>query len=291
MGRQPRFFLALWYCAIYPAALVLCSVALFINYYADRFCLMRTWKRQSMLGTQMSILSRKYFVSLAVVAMAVMSSYYWASFPFDNLCPTATSDTTIVKGEFLLNLTNITEEFYQNYTTVIDPPQYDYCLQNFFFYPKDQWVFPFIHQFQNPEEEWMSPAQERTTTLYGWTSVAIIVLVLLSFFYRFLSELRGVFHSSYEPCGDDQNIAFSDLASKSVYVPEVRSPAFAYPLLAVAGLDSVDKDLLEWTDHDRPHVFYDLTKDAEVLLRGSDVSSKVVFSTMAHWPPEKNKSE
>jgi hypothetical protein len=269
--------------------LLLCALALFINYYADRFCLMRTWKRQSMLGTQMSVLSRRYFVSLAVVAMAVLSNYYWASFPFDNLCPKADGETA-VDGKFLLNLTNITEEFDSDYTTVIDPPHYDYCLQNFFGYPKNQWVFPFIKQFQDPEAEWMSPIQERTTAFHGWTSCLVIVLVVVSFAVRFVWGFRSVFHGTYEACGDDQGINFSDLASKSVYVPEVRSPAFAYPLVAVTGLDSVDKDLLEWTDHDRPHVFYDLTKDAEVLLRGTDVSSKVVFSTMAHWPPQKSPS-
>jgi hypothetical protein len=44
---------------------LVCSQALFIiNYHADRSCFMRSWIRQSMPGTQMSILSRKFFVSM-----------------------------------------------------------------------------------------------------------------------------------------------------------------------------------------------------------------------------------
>ena len=39
------FFLALWYSAIYPGSLFLCSFALTINYFTDRFSLMRTWKK------------------------------------------------------------------------------------------------------------------------------------------------------------------------------------------------------------------------------------------------------
>lgn len=41
----------------------------------------------------------------------------------------------------------------------------------------------------------------------------------------------------------------------------------------------------EWTDPDKPHSFYDLTKDAEVLLRGKEFGNNVVFSQIAHWPP------
>jgi len=39
------------------------------------------------------------------------------------------------------------------------------------------------------------------------------------------------------------------------------------------------------TDPEHPHAFYDLTKDAEILIRGCDISEKVVFSQVAHWPP------
>ena len=52
----------------------------------------------------------------------------------------------------------------------------------------------------------------------------------------------------------------------------------------------IDPDLLDWTDPDHPFSFYDLTKDAAVLLRGMDVSENVTFSQIRHWPPEKGKS-
>lgn len=79
-------FLALWYCSIYPCTLFLCSFALLVNFFTDRFSLMRTWKRAPMLGNTISSFSRKYFFSAAIVAMAIASSYYWSGFPFDNLC-------------------------------------------------------------------------------------------------------------------------------------------------------------------------------------------------------------
>jgi hypothetical protein len=42
-------FLAVWYCSIYPGALFMCSFALFLNYFTDRFSLMRTWKKPPQL--------------------------------------------------------------------------------------------------------------------------------------------------------------------------------------------------------------------------------------------------
>jgi hypothetical protein len=101
-------FLTLWYSSIFPAAFFMCSFALFVNFFMDRFSLMvcacvvsssfvqtvthslsqRTWKRAPALGTTISKFSRRYFFSTALVAMAVVSSYYWSGFPFDNLCRT-----------------------------------------------------------------------------------------------------------------------------------------------------------------------------------------------------------
>ena len=166
-----------------------------------------------------------------------------------------------------------------------NPVQYEYCRQDFFRYQNDIWTFPFIPQFQIFGEEWMSDSQERVTTLFGWTSVAVIGLVLLSFWYMLYKNCRAWFYGVYSPNGDDQGIAFSELDSKATYIPEVHSLSFAYPLLAASNLDSVDEDLFEWTDPDRPHAYYDLTKDAEVLLQGHDVTSNVVFSQVAHFPP------
>jgi len=66
----------------------------------------------------------------------------------------------------------------------------------------------------------------------------------------------------------------------------VESPVFSYPLLACT-VDNIDKELLDWTDPEHPHAFYDLTKDAQALIRGANIEDKVVFSQVSYWPPEK----
>lgn len=280
-------FLALWYCAIYPGALFMCSFALLVNYFADRFSLMRSWKRPPHLGTEISEVSRKYFFSLTIVAMAVVSSYYWSAFPYDNLCKNVSTVESDLAGTY---------EIYASGSGPISvnvsstDSSFRYCLQDFFRYPRNEKSFPFIANNQPNGNEWMTDEQEIVTNIYGWSAVGVLALVLLSFAWRLEVSLRGFFYGTYEPCGDDQEINFSDVASISSYVPQVVSSVFSYPLLACS-IDNIDEYLLEWTDPDKPYTFYDLTKDAKVLLRGTDVSEKKVFSQIAHYPPETKKNQ
>ena len=287
-------FLALWYCAVFPGALFLCSFALFINYFVDRFSLMRTWKRPPQLGAKISEFSRSYFFSLAIVAMAIMSSYYWAGFPFDNLCPAEdeTANSTYT-GEWLV--TPLDKEVSTQSIPISIPvgtPVYRKCLQDFFRFPKDKshFVFPFVSASQLDGEEWMTPDQEYVADIYGWAVFGVIVFVCLGFVHGWYTGFMKMFRGSYKSRGEDQNIPFSSVPSITTYIPEVESPIFPYPLLA-CNIDNTDSDLLAWTDPDRTHAYYDLTKDAEVLLRGQDVSSKVVFSQIAHYPSPKRKTD
>jgi hypothetical protein len=280
-----NLFLALWYCAIYPGALYMCSFALLITYSVDRYSLMRTWKRPTQLGTQISEFSRRYFFSLAIVAMAILSSYYWASFPFDNLCLNENDGSLYsdLSGNFTLALASDPIEI-----KALDGSEssYRYCPQDFVRGGAKERSFPFVSKYQREGGEWMADDQEIVADIYGWSAVCVISIVVLSFLWCWYIAVRGMFRGTYDPCGKDQEICFSDVPSIHGYVPQVQSAVFCYPLLAcsVAG---IEEDLLDWKDPSRTHSFYDLTKDAEMLLRGTDMSSKAVFSQISYWPPAK----
>jgi hypothetical protein len=279
-------FLAMWYCAIYPAAFFMCSFALFINYFVDRFSLMRTWKRAPQLGEKISSFSRRYFFSLALMAMALLSSYYWAGFPFDNTCETLTPVNATLVGNYAVQ--PFIKDVDMGRTQVSSSDMfYDFCKQDFFRYLgyTDEVTFPFIASKQPEGWEWMTDQQETVSNIYGWSVVGVMGLVILSFAYAWYGCFKSFFYPSYASRGKDQAIHFSEVASMSAFVPQVASKVFAYPLLA-CNIDNIDEELMDWTDPDRPYQFYDLTKDAEVLLRGLDVSKKVVFSQIAHWPPK-----
>lgn len=57
-----------------------------VQYFCDKFCLMRLWSPGAFIGTQLAVFNRRYFLSAALLAFAVVSSYAYAEFPYDNLC-------------------------------------------------------------------------------------------------------------------------------------------------------------------------------------------------------------
>ena len=77
---------SLRYCSVYPSGFFLCAPALFVNYFAERFGLTRTWRRAPWLGSHTSDFGRRHVFTPATSAMAVASSCFWTGFPHDNLC-------------------------------------------------------------------------------------------------------------------------------------------------------------------------------------------------------------
>ena len=267
-------FLALWYCSVFPGALFMCSFALFVNYFTDRFSLMRSWKRLPQLGTRISKFSRRYFFSVAVVAMAVVSAYFWSGFPFDNLCD---ADTISPENEGIWML----KEYNDDVMIVTDATEvYRFCLQDYLRY--GNWTFPALARWQPEGSDWMTEKQELLVNIYGITSLAVLALVLSFFVSLIFGACREHFRKTgHDSCGDDQGIAFSQVHSISAYVPQVSSTSYSYPLLACS-VDGIDPELFDWTDPDRPHVYYDLTIDADELLGDLSVRNKMVFSMVSH---------
>jgi len=276
-------FLTLWYCSIYPGALFMCSFTLGVNYFTDRFSLMRTWKRIPQLGTRISKFSRRYFFSTAIVAMAVVSSYYWSGFPYDNLCENKDPVGNGYAGTW--NVTTGDNKTNTNVTVSADDASFRFCLQDLL--RTNGKNFPALAKFQPLNEEWMTVDQETVVTIYGWTSVGVMGIVCMSFLWAILLSVRSIFKGTYTPNGEDQAIGFSDVRSMSAFVPQVASDVFSYPLLA-CNSEAIDSSLYDWTDPDRPFSYYDLTIDAKELLEGLegfDFASKHVFSIVSHRPP------
>lgn len=248
---------------------------------------MRTWKRAPQLGSSISEFSRRYFFSLAIVALALVSSYYWASFPFDNLCETniPVNEDLIGKWTIIFNQTDIGTDI-DHIVVNADDISYKFCLQDFFRYFRypNATAFPFVPRNQIKGREWMTKDQETITNIFGWSAVGVMFIIFMSFVWKWYLGVMELFRGTYEPCGDDMGINFSDVPSINSYIPQINSPVFSYPLLA-CNIDNIDKDLLDWTDPDRSHSYYDLTRDAAVLLRGQEFGKNIVFSQVAHFPP------
>lgn len=190
-------FLCLWYCSIYPGAFFMCAFAFGIKYFVDRFSLMRTWKRPPKLGTRVSRFSRRWFFSLAVLFMFVMSSYYWSGFPYDNICANESTDQSY-NGTYKVTSFDNSTAVDEIVTYTIGTDDYRFCLQDFLSPGRDGSSFPFIPANQPEGEEWMTTDQESITTIFGWSAVGIIAFVLMAFCWRWIQGLKTLVSSTYK---------------------------------------------------------------------------------------------
>jgi hypothetical protein len=251
---------------------------------------MRTWKRAPQLGTSISRFSRRYFFSLAIAVQAIMSSYYWTGFPYDNICPNDGINEEFVNISFtLVPIGSSSDNPGVNVTFTEDDFDYRFCNMDMMSLAGGL-TFPFVPTVSSDitqPEEWMTPEQITSTTYYGWSSLAILCIVVIKFVMGWWKLLLNRYRSSYKAVGDDQGIAYSDVTSRSAYIPQVASPLFTYPLVA-CNTDKIDEELFDWTDPDRSFRFYDLTKDAKKLLAAlKDVDEPPGFSVVKHFPPMK----
>lgn len=282
-------FLAFYYCAIYPASFFMCALATFVTYYVDSFSVMRTWKQAPRMGTKISSFQRRYFFSFAVAVMAVMSSYAWSGFPYDNLCETESTTGTYYGTYFVQPIGNKSTQFEVSISS--DTPSYHFCSQDFM-NRQTGFKFPAFSKYQQYGDKWMTEDQETLSEVYGWTSLCIVAGVCLYFVVQFLKYKKKILVCSYEAVGDDQGIPFSHVASISAYIPQVRSDHFPYPLLAVESSNGIFDDLCEWRNPEKPYSYYDLTRDFNEVFMGTLISpekneAKKLFSRVKHWPPNK----
>lgn len=47
---------------------------------------MRIWGWAPLFGSELAVFSRRFFFNGALIAFAVVSSFVWAQFPYDNVC-------------------------------------------------------------------------------------------------------------------------------------------------------------------------------------------------------------
>ena len=146
------------------------------------------------------IFSRRYFFSGALLAFAIVSSYAWAQFPYDNIClpdnPTSgfaeTYDNVMILNGTVTSI------------TVSEDEGFRFCNQHWRAYSGI--AFPASPRWQENGLNWMTPDQETLTTLYGWTSLVVLIVFILAVFggtmVRYaLSWIHGMYSVSKKTCG------------------------------------------------------------------------------------------
>ncbi|CAM9253148.1 unnamed protein product, partial [Laminaria digitata] len=80
-------FACLVYTPVFPLAMWLCIAALTLSYWADKYLFMRVWQTPQPPGNngRVAKLARRH-LALAVLAHCVLALYYYAGWPFDQIC-------------------------------------------------------------------------------------------------------------------------------------------------------------------------------------------------------------
>jgi len=279
-------FMACFYCSIYPATFILAAMALLINYWADKFSIMRTWAPAPKMGSAIAFFNSKFILPLACLIFAMSSAYLYSGFPFDNMCATDV-DVSDYIGDHTVS-ENDSGAVYDQIQVTAETIVYKHCFQNLASAASEDITFPPLPNSEG-DDQWMTEEQEALVRIYAWTFLGMMIVIGFRFVSQFVRGLVDSCKGDYEASGMDMGLNFSDSAA-TAYIPEVRSPLWLYPLIACETGD-VHEDLFEWTDPLRAHECYALPSDAEQLLAGMNVQSEdsAIFDKVKHFPPPYKK--
>ena len=79
-------FIALSFAAIYPYAYFVCAMTNLLSFMSDKYCLFRVWKQAEPENAKLTAYHRSS-LAIAFLAHAIFTLWYFADWPFDNICP------------------------------------------------------------------------------------------------------------------------------------------------------------------------------------------------------------
>lgn len=273
-------FLSYYYSVLSPLVLFMGAIALFIRYYADKWCLLRIWSSAPYIGSKLAAFSRRYYFSFAIVAGIIVSAYDWALFKFDRICY-GQDETNFASGNYsvIKYFTDSSSSSAAETISVTNPNSYRVCNSQGDCCQQIKFRFPPIPSRAQLSSEfrWMTNEQEDLSTIYGYTSLAVLIaFVVFAFGGSIINFIVHFFKGTYRPAGADQMIDFSSVPEIDGYVPQIQVSSSFFPLLA-CDVDDIDSSLIGWNDPGASYDEYNLIFD--VPYEGMRRTSKIAGGT------------
>jgi len=273
-------FLTFYYAIVYPAGFFWASATLTVHYWVDKFCLLRNWAPAPKLWTKIAELSRLYFFSGSLVAYALMSSYNFASFPYDNACDLDETASSEYVGTFSATRADGKPV---NITIYDGDSVFKYCNQDMLRY-KPWPAFPAIPSSQPKGGEWMSHGQE-FTVIFGWTSVVVVIGVFATFANDMRKRLKLLLYGGFVSLDKASSKGFSELKDIYGYIPQSKINGALFPTL-LCDISKIREDLIDWEDSADPgKKSHNAIYDVPGLVADNELDG--VFSIVRQWTSAK----
>lgn len=303
--------LCTFYSAFYPPIYFLGACILFLQYWMDKFLLLRSWYRAPYVGPETSRFSRTYFNSLAILLGVISSAFAYAKSPYTMLCNCAGNseewennmNCTLPEMQFTdVEVVLKTGVIIKSVDVVGDRAFY-FCNQESIAQYLPWKTLP-LPTAQGPDN-WMGDGQERLLKIYGWTCVVFLILYCISVLGgSIVRRLISIFRGTYEPRGCNQQKDFSNGIGLETfgYVPQLAVSGFNFPLI-ICNVDDINVGLIGWRDpngqeenehfnYDKHNLIYDVPHDTLHRSRnvaadhGGKKKGRPIFSVVKHYPPK-----
>jgi hypothetical protein len=170
-------FLVFFYSAIFPSGFFYGAIALQLSYVTDKFLLLRSWGATPRIGDAVARLSRKIFFPLTLVFLAVMSEFFYSSYPCDNLCDTESVVSQGNRVEYIGKHNVTTNDEHTEWKTQVLVEEgdsvYRYCNQDFL-----QHLQKLLDVFVQEKGDWMTDDQLSMSYVFGLFAALVISIMV-----------------------------------------------------------------------------------------------------------------
>lgn len=300
-------FLCFFYSALYPVVFFWGSGIVLVQYFVDKWCLMRLWNQLTpQLGNELAVFSRKLF-ALCTIAFGLLSALTYYQYPFDGLCP--------VGNQYydLPTIFNIESEVYtvENNNTFCNCKHNQYFPMEWFTTAPAEVGVQSNAALEESEQEvcrmqqnWMDTEQNITVILFIVCAfIIIIIYTFVMFLPPILRLFKELFVGASEEFGMDQKIDFSCNTEIPGYVPQTFLKDTTYPLL-LCDTSNIENELIGWNSeqesYDKHNLVFDLpyngipqrNKEVDRIENDNEEDSKpLIFSIVKQYPTSWKKKE
>jgi hypothetical protein len=213
--------MSLFFSAIFPVGYWYSAFACLICFWVDKYCVLRLFRQKPPAGDRLVRLTRT-FTAIVVLIHAIITSHFYYSWPFDNLCDT--DDVLTPEGRrraALLGITtNSTYKMCNSVSSSLIPPPV--------------------------REDWMQhgDVQVRLVQFFNVVSILMIVYICIVYFGSdSASSVYALFYYKHQAVGEATTIPYDTVTTGEGYVPQFVLEGMSHSILTCVAPVPASKEL------------------------------------------------